>query len=104
MHEKLGLTRYPAFAAVILSLAACGGDKDQVTVDAPQVADLIVVNGDVRTVDPQAPSVTAFAVRDGKFVAIGDDATIEAQACPAAPRRSLPRAGVRRANGRGGCA
>lgn len=41
---------------------------------APQPADLIVLNAEVYTVDPQQPQATAFAVDDGKFVAVGTDA------------------------------
>ncbi len=43
-------------------------------------ADLIVVNGDVRTVDSAKPKVQAFAVEDGKFTAIGTDEEIRALA------------------------
>ena len=42
--------------------------------------DLIVVNGDIYTVDPRAARVTAFAVEDGKFTAVGSDADIRALA------------------------
>ena len=41
-----------------------------------QTADLIVTNAQVITVDTQRPRATAFAVKDGKFVAVGDDAQI----------------------------
>ena len=43
-------------------------------------ADLIVVNADIRTVDPGKPRVQAFAVEDGKFIALGSDAEIKALA------------------------
>ena len=42
--------------------------------------DLIVVNGDVYTVDSQQPRVEAFAVEDGKFVALGTNNQIRALA------------------------
>ena len=35
--------------------------------------DLIVVNGDIHTVDPSAPRVEAFAVDEGKFTAVGSN-------------------------------
>lgn len=38
--------------------------------------DLIVVNADIRTSDPARPAARAFAVRDGKFVAVGASAEI----------------------------
>ena len=48
-----------------------------VTLAAP---DLIVINGDVYTVDPQAARISAFAVEDGKFVAIGGNDRIRSMA------------------------
>lgn len=43
---------------------------------AAAVPDLVVLNADIYTVDPAAPRVEAFAVEEGRFVAIGDTATI----------------------------
>ena len=42
--------------------------------------DVIVINGDVYTVDADAPRVEAFAVEDGKFTAVGSNAEIRALA------------------------
>jgi predicted amidohydrolase YtcJ len=42
--------------------------------------DLIVINGDVYTVDPGAPRVEAFAVEDGRFTAVGSNAEVRALA------------------------
>ena len=36
-------------------------------------ADLIVVNANIYTVDEAQPKASAFAVRDGRFLAVGDD-------------------------------
>jgi len=36
----------------------------------------VVIGADVRTADPRQPRATAFAVRDGRFVAVGDDDAI----------------------------
>ncbi|MBE0598988.1 MAG: amidohydrolase [Desulfuromonadales bacterium] len=41
-----------------------------------QPVDLIVTNAKVHTMDDQRPQATAFAVRDGKFVAVGDAAEV----------------------------
>jgi predicted amidohydrolase YtcJ len=41
-----------------------------------QPADLIVTNAKVITVDTQRPQASAFAVRDGTFVAVGDAADV----------------------------
>ena len=41
-----------------------------------QPADLIVINAKVVTIDGQRPQATAFAVSDGKFVAVGDAASV----------------------------
>ena len=40
------------------------------------VADLVVINARVLTSDPAAPRAEAFAVRDGKFLAVGSSADI----------------------------
>ena len=42
--------------------------------------DVIIINGDIYTVDPEAPRVEAFAVEDGKFTAVGSNAEIRALA------------------------
>lgn len=39
-------------------------------------ADLIFFNGNIHTVDRQTPSATAVAIREGKFIAVGDDDTV----------------------------
>lgn len=39
-------------------------------------ADVIVVNGDIYTVDPEAARVEALAVEDGRFLAVGSNAEI----------------------------
>ncbi|XHO03253.1 Adenine deaminase [Ralstonia syzygii] len=46
-------------------------------------ADLILHNGRIHTVDRDRPTASAVAVRDGRFVAVGDDATVMAQRGPA---------------------
>ncbi len=45
-------------------------------------ADLIITNAVVYTMNPAQPTATAFAVRDGKFLAVGDNTTIEALGGP----------------------
>jgi hypothetical protein len=39
-------------------------------------ADLILFNGNIHTVDRQNPQATAVAIREGKFIAVGDDAAV----------------------------
>ncbi|HEY9257523.1 amidohydrolase [Chitinophaga sp.] len=39
-------------------------------------ADMILYNGNIYTVDAKNPTATAVAISDGKFIAVGDDATI----------------------------
>lgn len=45
-------------------------------------ADLILHNGRIHTVDRDRPTASAVAVLDGRFVAVGDDATVMAQRGP----------------------
>jgi predicted amidohydrolase YtcJ len=40
-------------------------------------ADLIVINGRIKTMDPQRPSASALAVSGGEIVAVGERAAIE---------------------------
>ena len=40
--------------------------------------DLLVVNGDIRTMDPLQPRAQALAARDGRIVAVGSDDEIKA--------------------------
>ena len=45
--------------------------------DGPD-ADLVVFNARVYTVDPRAPKVEAFAVKAGRFTAVGSTAEMKA--------------------------
>ncbi|MGK2960825.1 MAG: amidohydrolase [Gemmatimonadaceae bacterium] len=47
-----------------------------------QVADLVVVNARVHTVDDGRPMVSAFAVKDGRFLFAGSDTEVRALAGP----------------------
>lgn len=51
-----------------------------------QYPDLILLNGNIRTLDPFHPRVSALAVRAGRIVALGDDDTIRALAGPSTRR------------------
>ena len=67
-----GLLRLLAISSL---LTACGDAADNVP--AP---DLIVTNADVRTVDSENDEARAFAVLDGKFLAVGSTADVAALA------------------------
>ena len=58
-------------SACVLALlaSACSEQPDSVH-EAPGPA-LVVINADVRTVDTTMPNAEAFAVTEGKFVAVG---------------------------------
>ncbi|NNP74685.1 amidohydrolase [Acinetobacter sp. Ac_3412] len=47
-----------------------------VNAQMPQ-ADIIVINADIRTSNPAKPKAQAFAVKDGKFLAVGNNAFIQ---------------------------
>jgi predicted amidohydrolase YtcJ len=67
-----------------------------VTVRVFAAPDLILFNGDVFTADARHPHAEAFAVEDGRFIAVGTDAAIRALAVPstrlvdAGGRRVIP--------------
>ncbi len=39
----------------------------------PQYADLILINGRIATLNPRVPGASAVAIRDGRFLAVGDN-------------------------------
>jgi predicted amidohydrolase YtcJ len=76
-----------ALAPLLLLLAACGaGDRGDADAQNPTGVDLVVVNADVRTADPARPRAEAFAVHEGKFVAVGEATAVAALAGPATRR------------------
>src|SRR5262245_56789468 len=56
---------------------------------AAQPADLIVVNANVWTVDPDRPRATALAVQDGKLLFVGSNRGAEALVGPRTKRLDL---------------
>jgi len=42
----------------------------------PQYADLILINGRIATLNPRVPDASAVAIRDGRFLAVGDNRQI----------------------------
>jgi predicted amidohydrolase YtcJ len=69
------ITALPALAlctaVLALCTAACGPAPESRT-----AADLVLFDADVRTSDPRQPRAAALAVRDGRFVAVGDSNAI----------------------------
>jgi predicted amidohydrolase YtcJ len=71
--------------SLISALAAgCGGGaKPQTHAGAPQeVADVVLIGGDLWTMDPKNPRAEAVAWRGDRIVAVGDAATVRALAGP----------------------
>ncbi len=61
----------------ILWLAGGAAAQQPAQAPAPGPADLIVTNAKVFTMDPERPAASAFAVRDGRFLAVGDEAEVQ---------------------------
>lgn len=59
---------------IVLTLSNCSQDISEDVQD--RIADIIVVNGDVKTVDPAMKYAEAFAIKDGRFLAVGSSAEI----------------------------
>jgi len=68
--SRRALARSAVFIAVVVG---CSGVEQG---SAPPAADLVLRNGGIYTVDAQRTWARAAAIRDGVFVAVGDDATI----------------------------
>jgi predicted amidohydrolase YtcJ len=79
MSKRLGvlvLCAVIGMGCVPRSRELAGGDVR----NAANEVDLVVVNARVWTGDPAKPAATSFAVKDGRFVRIGDDAAIQSLA------------------------
>ncbi len=82
MTQPFGLT-LSLFLAFATALGGCSKpgeplqEADTRSGSRDSVADLVVLNGDIYTVDEQHPRVRAFAVKDRKFMALGSSAAIE---------------------------
>lgn len=76
-HGMISLAKR-CFSLSALLLAACSPPSERA--GEPAGPDLIVINADVRTVDSSQPEAEAFAVSDGKFVAVGSSEEMQALA------------------------
>jgi hypothetical protein len=65
-----------------LLLAACGNEPSE-TNASPAPADTLWMGGTILTMNDDAPEAEALAVRDGRIVAVGDRAAVEAFRGPA---------------------
>ncbi|WP_299904069.1 amidohydrolase [uncultured Paracoccus sp.] len=63
---------FQATALSVFTMAGVASAQDA------QPADLVVLNAKVHTVDPEKPQASAFAVTDGRFVAVGADEEMQA--------------------------
>ncbi|TVP76082.1 MAG: amidohydrolase [Gemmatimonadales bacterium] len=73
-HRSLRLALSLAMAVLLLQLAAC---EEANGPDAPDgVADLVLLDGKVVTLDDEMGEAEAVAVRDGRIVAVGSSAEI----------------------------
>lgn len=68
--------------AALAAVALAGGAQAATPYVPTGAADLIVYNAKVVTVDPGFSIARAFAVKDGRFTAVGDDAAIQRLAGP----------------------
>jgi predicted amidohydrolase YtcJ len=62
-----------------LSLMSCDGGQpaEEIQEVRPEPADLVLINGGIYTVDAERRVAQAAAVRDGRFVLVGDNSEIE---------------------------
>ncbi|MEM7330388.1 MAG: amidohydrolase [Pseudomonadota bacterium] len=72
----MGFRTHLLIASLAWLASACAG-IEPVQIDPADAADLILVEADIRTVDPLRPGARALAVKDGRFIAVGSDAEIK---------------------------
>src|ERR1700732_2006105 len=73
MKKDMGLSKLPALALVLLSLALPAWSQN---------ADTVLLNGKILTVDNQSSTREALAIREGKIVALGTSAEMKKLAGP----------------------
>lgn len=61
-----------ATLAILFTFAACSDKDNDMPVPDSQAADMVVY-GKIYTVEDDAPQVEAFAVKDGKYIYVGDE-------------------------------
>ncbi|MGH9787140.1 MAG: amidohydrolase family protein, partial [Candidatus Acidiferrales bacterium] len=69
--------RRALLALLLLTLVTAGSAQDK-----PRGADLLLINGDIYTVDPQLGRVQALAIADGKILAAGTEEEVRKWAGP----------------------
>src|SRR5687767_13913795 len=85
--EFLSLTALLAGAATLarVPFARAFAQQPRMAPAPPESPDFILVNGRVLTIDPAVPRAEAFAVKYGRFVAVGSDSDIRNLATRATP-------------------
>jgi predicted amidohydrolase YtcJ len=63
--------------AVATLLVACGSPAPPPQAAPATHADLVILDADIRTMEPAQPTASALAVDDGRIIAVGNDATVE---------------------------
>lgn len=78
-HLHYGLLPNVGLLVSVFLLSACVESEQQQTVE---FADLVLLNGGIYTVNAERDWAEAAAIRDGKIVAVGDNASVAALAGP----------------------
>ncbi len=97
---RITRTQFLGFGAALAGVAgldrsglgAIAGAAAQPAAGPGVVADMIVINARVLTIDPSMPRADAFAIKDGRFLAVGSNADIKNLAGPST--RQLDAAGA----------
>ena len=81
MGKKKLLTSYSVFflalIATVFSLCSCVGKTDKASIDKAIMADAVLVNGKIITVDPSDSIAEAVAIKNGKIVAVGSNKMVK---------------------------
>ena len=74
-HFPLRLFLYSILAIAALSQCA---PSDAPSMEAEGFADLIIINGNIATMDEQQPTAQALAIKDGRIIQVGNHKSVEA--------------------------
>ena len=75
ISRRLFLQGAAATGAALLG-SGCATSKEKPDTPDGGHAELVLINGQIATLDPSRPSATAAAIKDGRFLAVGTDRDI----------------------------
>ncbi|MEE9230089.1 MAG: amidohydrolase [Acidobacteriota bacterium] len=88
LDARVAARTYPLSLIVLFIAIACAQEQGPPIPDS-LAADMVLVNGQIITVDSEDSIARAIAIKDGRIIAVGDNASVAAMAGPRTTRVDL---------------